>query len=421
MVLYSKNLIGMVKAKLQKTYILNAIFFVIIGMVIWWWIMLWRQDVILDKLIQKHESKFTKFSAIDQILEEEFYDNNLLKDSTNNMVEWALAWYVWSLDDPYTVYLKEEENTELTNELENDAWFAGIWAVIEKQENYALISEVLKDSPAARAGILPLDRIYMVEDKTLEDLSAQEIVQLIRWEKWTEVNLFIERFERNWTGETKFWIPIIRDEVNIPSVTSEIIEKNWKNLLHLEISIVSNHTASLMLSEIRDTVDKIWKIDGIILDLRWNSWGYMEEAVRILWHFFPKNTLLLKSKYKAYDNIDHLSEWRWELWDFPIVILVDQLTASAWEIIALTFQESGKTVIWMQTFWKWSIQAVQDFIDWSSLKYTIGKRYSPNDVNIDKEWITPDIEVEWDYEKYNEDWTDTQLEAAKEELLKLVK
>ena len=421
MVLYSKNLIGMVKAKLQKTYILNAIFFVIIGMVIWWWIMLWRQDVILDKLIQKHESKFTKFSAIDQILGEEFYDNNLLKDSTNNMVEWALAWYVWSLDDPYTVYLKEEENTELTNELENDAWFAGIWAVIEKQENYALISEVLKDSPAARAGILPLDRIYMVEDKTLEDLSAQEIVQLIRWEKWTEVNLFIERFERNWTGETKFWIPIIRDEVNIPSVTSEIIEKNWKNLLHLEISIVSNHTASLMLSEIRDTVDKIWKIDGIILDLRWNSWGYMEEAVRILWHFFPKNTLLLKSKYKAYDNIDHLSEWRWELWDFPIVILVDQLTASAWEIIALTFQESGKTVIWMQTFWKWSIQAVQDFIDWSSLKYTIGKRYSPNDVNIDKEWITPDIEVEWDYEKYNEDWTDTQLEAAKEELLKLVK
>lgn len=418
--LFKKPLI-MVKTRLLKTQIINAIFFIILGMVIWWWIILRKQNIILNKLIQKHESKYTKFSAIDQILEDEFYDSDLLNEDADNMIEWALAWYVGALNDPYTVYLKEEENTELINELKNDAWFAGIWAVIEKQENYALISEVLKDSPAARAGILPLDRIYMVEDKTLENLTAQEIVQLIRWEKWTEVNLFIERLERNWTGDTKFWIPIIRDEVNIPSVTSEVIENEWKILLYLEISIISNHTASLMLNEIRDVLDKTWKIDGIILDLRWNSWWYMEEAVRILWHFFPKGTLLLKSKYRAYDNLDHFSEWRWELWDFPIVILVDQLTASAWEIIALTFQESGKTIIWMKTFWKWSIQAVNDFVDWSSLKYTIGKWYSPNDVNIDKEWITPDIEVEWDYEKYKENWTDTQLEAAKEELLKQIK
>ena len=74
----------------------------------------------------------------------------------------------------------------------------------------------------------------------------------------------------------------------------------------------------------------------------------------------------------------------------------------------------------MQTFGKWSIQTVEDFKDGSSLKYTVWKWYSPNDVNIDKEWITPDIEVERDYEKYKEDWTDNQLEAAKEELLKLI-
>ena len=411
----------MIKTKLNKIHVFDTIFLIIIGMVIWWWIMVWKQNFILNKLIQRYELKYTKFSNIDQILEEEFYDSDLLKDSADDMVEWALIWYVWALHDPYTVYLKEDQNTELTNELENDAWFAGIWAVIEKQENYALISEILKDSPAARAWILPLDRIYMVEDKSLEDLTAQEIVQLIRWEKWTEVNLFIERPARNWTGDMKFWIPITRDDVSIPSVTSEVIEEDWKKLLHLEISIISNHTASLMLSEIRDAINETWKIDGIILDLRWNSWWYMEEAVRILGHFFPKGTLLLKSRYKAYDNMDHLSEWRWELWDYPIVILVDQLTASAWEIIALTFQENGKTIIWMQTFWKWSIQAVQDFIDWSSLKYTIGKRYSPNDINIDEEWITPNVEVEWDYDKYKEDWTDTQLEAAKEELLKEIK
>jgi len=333
----------MLNRKSYTTRIVNAVTLIVFGIVIWWWIMIWRQDVVLDKLIQEHESKYTKFSAIDQILENEFYDNNLLKSSANNMIEWALAGYVWAIDDPYTVYLKESENTELMNELKNDAWFAGIWAVIEKQQNYALISEVLKNSPAAKAWILPLDRIYMVEDKTLENLSAQEIVQLIRWEKWTEVNLFIERTERNWTWDMRFWIPITRDEVNIPSVTSQIIEKNWKTLLYLEISIISNHTASLMLNEIMGAKNQSWEIDWIILDLRWNSWWYMEEAVKILWHFFPKGTLLLRSKYKAYEDIDHLSEWRWELWNYPIVILVDQLTASAGEIIALTFKEKGKS------------------------------------------------------------------------------
>ena len=383
--------------------------------------MIWKQDIVLDKLIEKHESKYTKFSTIDEILEKEFYDDDLLKNSANDMVEWALVGYVWAIDDPHTVYLKEEDNTELMDELQNKAGFAGIWAVVEKQENYVVIAEVLKNSPAARAWLLPLDKIYMVEDKTLEDLTATEVVQLIRWEKWTEVNLFIEREWKNWEESTRFWAPIIRDDISIPSVTSEVIQKDGKNLLYLEVSIISNKTTALLLEEVRDALNESWKIDGIILDLRGNSWGYLEEAVKLLGHFFPKDTLLVKTKYKAFDDIDYVSKWRWELWNYPIVILVDQLTASAGEIIALKFQETWKTVIWMKTFWKWSIQAVENFKDGSSLKYTVWKWYSANDVSIDQEWITPDIEVERDYEKYKEDWTDNQLEAAKEELLKLIK
>ena len=406
--------------KSHKIYVIDALLLIVFGMVLWWWIMVWKQDNIVSNFLEKQDLKYAKFSAIDQLLEDEFYDEELLKNSANNMVEWALAGYVKAIDDPYTSYLKEEENTELTKELQDDAWFAWIWAVIEKQENYVVISEVLKKSPAAKAGLLPLDKIYMVEEQTLEDLTAQEVVKLIRWEKWTEVNLFIERDWKKWEENIRFWVPIIRDDVSVPSVSSEIIEENGKNLLYLEVSIISNKTTSLLLEEVRDAVETAGKIDGIILDLRWNSWWYLEEAVKLLWHFFPRDTLLVRSRYKAYEDVDHLSKWRWELWNYPIVILVDQLTASAGEIIAIAFQEAWKPVIWMQTFWKWSIQAVQDFKDWSSLKYTIGKRYSPNDVNVDKEWITPDIVVEWDYEKYKEDWTDNQLEAAKEELLKII-
>ena len=404
----------------HKIYILDAILFIVFWMIIWWGLIIRKQNTVLNKLIEKHEPKYAKFSAIDEILENEFYDEELLKDSANDMIEWALIGYVWGINDPHTIYLKEDQNTELANELKNNAWFAGIWAVIEKQWDYILISEVIKNSPAARAWILPLDRIYMVEDQSLESLTAQEVVQLIRWEKWTEVNLFIEREWKDWAENERFWIPITRDDVSIPSVTSKIIEENGKNILYLEVSIISDKTTSLILEEVRDALETTKKIDGIILDLRWNSWWYLEEAVKILWHFFPKDTLLAKSRYKAYENIDHVSKWIWELWDYPIVILVDQLTASAGEIIALKFQEAWKTIIWMQTFWKWSIQAVENFKDWSSLKYTVWKRYSPNDINIDGEWITPDVEVERDYEKYKEDWTDNQLETAKEELLKQI-
>lgn len=406
----------------HRIYILDAILFIVFWMLIWGGLMIWKQNVVLNKLIEKHESKYAKFSAIDEILEKEYYDDEILNDSKADMIEWALVGYVWAIDDPHTVYLKKEDNAELMNELENKAGFAGIWAVIEKQENYVVISEVLKNSPAARAGLLPLDKIYMVEDKTLEDLTATEVVQLIRWEKWTEVTLFIERDWKNDEEEDKrFLVTIERDDVSIPSVTSEIFKKDGKNLLYLEVSIISEKTTALLLEEVRDAVESTGKIDWIILDLRWNSWWYLEEAVKLLGHFFPKNEPLVKSKYKAFNDLDYNSEWRWELWNYPIVILVDQLTASAGEIIALKFQEEWKTVIWMQTFGKWSIQAVENFKDGSSLKYTVWKWYSPNDVNIDKEWITPDIEVERDYEKYKEDWTDNQFEAAKEELLKLIK
>jgi carboxyl-terminal processing protease len=260
----------------------------------------------------------------------------------------------------------------------------------------------------------------MVEDQTLEDLTASEVVQLIRGEKWTEVTLFIEREWKNKEEIKRFFVTIIRDDLDLPSVTSEVFEINGKNLLYIEISLISEKTTTLLLEEVYDAIQSVGKIDWIILDLRWNEWWYLEEAAKLLWHFFPKDTLLVKSKYKAYEDLDYISKWRWELWSYPIVILVDQLTASASEIIALKFQEEWKTIIWMQTFGKWSIQSVENFTDGSSLKYTVWKWYSPNDVNIDKEWITPDIEVERDYEKYKEDWSDNQLEAAKEQLLKLI-
>ena len=389
-------------------------------MVIWWWVMLRKQNSIISKYFQVHESKYSKFESIDYLLNEEFFDKDKLEKAWDDMINYALDWYVKWLNDPYTVYLKKEENNELSNELKDKTWFAWIWAVIEKQSDSIIISEIIKNSPAAKAWLLPLDEIYMVDDQNVTDLAVTEVVWLIRGEKWTEVNLFIKRLWKDWSEDMKFWIPIIRDDVKVPSVNSELFNEKWKNILYLEVSIISSRTTSLLLSEIRETLENIDKIDWLILDLRWNSWWYLEEAIKLLWHFFPEGTVLAQSRYRAYDDINHISQWRWELWNYPIVILVDQLTASAWEIIAVAFQENWFPVVWMQTFGKWSIQTVQDFIDWSSLKYTVWKWYSWKGNTIDTVWITPDIEIPWDYESYKSNWKDNQLEAAKTELLKLI-
>ena len=146
----------------HKIYIFDTLLFILFWMIIWGSLMVWKQNAVLNKLIEKHESKYTKFWTIDEVLENEYYDEELLKNSANDMIEWALVGYVKAIDDVYTVYLTQEENSELTNELDENAWFAGIWAVVEKQDTYVIISEVLKNSPAARAWLLPFDRIYMV-------------------------------------------------------------------------------------------------------------------------------------------------------------------------------------------------------------------------------------------------------------------
>lgn len=416
-----KNIDIKVDNNLKLNYFINSFLFFILWMVLWWILFIYNQKKIIVKMVQDTESVYSKFTAVDSLLKSEYLDDDILTGNFNKMIENALVWYVNGIWDPHTVYLKREDNTELNQELHNQAWFAWIWVVIQKNDEYALIDEILKWSSAAKAWLKPLDKIYLVDEHIVKDLTAEETVWLIRWDEWTNVNLFIIRDGWEWVGDIKFRVTLERHEVKIPSVSSNIITKNGKNLLNLEVSIISSKTSSLIVDEIFENTKKVDEIDGIILDLRWNNWWYLEEATKILWHFVPNGEITLKTKYRAFEDVIYKSEWKWELSQYPLVILVDQNTASAGEIIALTLQEKWYTVIWTNSFGKGSIQALENFKDWSSLKYTVWKRYSPSDVNIDWEWISPDIFVERDYEKFLNDGIDVQLEKAEDILLKILK
>jgi carboxyl-terminal processing protease len=152
--------------------------------------------------------------------------------------------------------------------------------------------------------------------------------------------------------------------------------------------------------------------------LRWNGWWFLPIAVEITSHFVPSGKLIVTAKYKTFWDENYYSKWYKDLQSLPTVVLVDGMTASAWEIIAMALQEQKWIqLIWTQTFGKWSIQTIKDFADWATLKYTIWKRYSPQWKNIDKSWVTPNVIIEFDIEKYKKDWLDNQLEEAKQLLI----
>ena len=382
-----------------------------IGILVWffWYQEFWpKQDI---KPIQTET--YQRFEDILYTLQTLYYEQE--KINTWKMIENALKAYVDALEDPYTSYLDSETNSGFQEDLKWEANFEWIWAVISKKDYYVLIEEIIKDSPAFKWWLLPLDRIVIIDENPTKELSINEAVKQIRWPKWSTVSLRIERINKDGTKEV-LEKDIIRDTISVPSVSSKII--TWtKNIWYLEISVIWTETENLLKKELLKLKNN--NIEAIILDLRWNWWWLLPIAVEIASHFVPINKLIVSSKYKQLWEEEYYSKW-YDVFQKPIVVLIDWYTASAWEIIALALQEQiNAKIIWTQSFGKGSIQTMEDFDDWASLKYTIWKRYSPSGKNIDEVGITPDILIEFDLDKYKEQKIDNQLEKAKEIVLKM--
>ena len=139
---------------------------------------------------------------ISQLLSGEYYDKEEFLSGQKNMIENATKAFVDGLGDPYTSYLDAEQFSGLQTELEGEGQIEGIWAVVGKKDYYIQVEEVVKDSPAFKAGVLPLDRIIMIGTGETKDLSTMEAVQKIRGPKGTKVQLFLERVEK--TGDKSY-------------------------------------------------------------------------------------------------------------------------------------------------------------------------------------------------------------------------
>lgn len=363
--------------------------------------------------------KYTPIEKIDQLLQREYFDKEVLQSGQQEMIKEAIKAYINGIWDPYTVYLDAETYSGLQQELEWEGHIEGIGAVVSKKDYYIQVEEVLKGSPAFEVGIKPLDRIILIWTGETKELTTNEAVSKIRGEKGTKINLFIER--PNNSGSNEYLEKeVVRDVINIPSVRGNILNYSGHKLWHLEVSIFWDQTNKLMNQAIKEFLDN--KVEGIILDLRGN-WGWLlESAVEIAGHFIPKWKDIVISKYRNYQDTTYKSEGFWELKNYPLVILINGLSASASEILTLALKEQiGSTIIWTKSFWKWSIQTLQELDNKDSLKYTVGKRFGPKGTSIDKKGITPDIEEELNITGYLNNKTDNQLKKAEEILIKKIR
>ena len=386
-------------------------------LLIWWVIIKYNPDNISNRfsnvVIKKdslwyYKNKYSRFEMVDAILHDDYYYPENIDSWV--MIQYALKAYIDSIDDPYTVYMDAEENSWFMSDLEWEDHFEWIGAVVSKKEYYVLIEEVIKNAPAYKAWIKPLDRIIKIDDEYVQDLSLDEAVSKMRWPAWSKVEITVERDNLDETEILK--IEVVRDTIDIPSVTSEIFEIWEKKVWYIEISTIWEETENIFKRDVIELIEN-W-IEWVILDLRWNGWWYLDIWVQIASHFIPKWQLVVSAKYRWYADTNYYSKWYWDLEWIKTVVLVDWLTASAWEIIALALQEQiWATLLWTTTFWKWTIQTIYPFDDWDSLKYTVWAWYPPSDRNINEIWVDPDIVIEFDADAYINDDIDNQLEEAK--------
>lgn len=332
------------------------------------------------------------------------FDGDLTETQVLNGIKEGLA---SASGDPYTVYLDADRAQQFSDDL--NGTFTGIGAEIGLENEILIIVSPLDGFPAEKAGLRPKDAIIKIDNEETFGLSIEEAVLKIRGEKDTDVTLTILR------GSEQLEITITREEIVVPSVESEILEDT--NIGYLRVSRFAEDTATLAAQAAREFTDA--GVDGVVLDLRNNSGGFLSAAVDVSSLWVENDPIVEQREDDGAVVTETLRAGRnAPLKDIPTTILINEGSASASEIVAGALQDYDKaTLVGQTSFGKGSVQSLEKLEDGAQLKVTIARWFTPKGQNIDKEGVVPDIEVELTEEDFEND-TDPQRERAIQELLK---
>lgn len=328
------------------------------------------------------------------------FDGNL---DTQKLIDGAKKGLVDAAGDPYTVYFTDDEAKQFMNDL--DGKFSGIGAELEKKGSNLVIRSTLDDSPARKAGLTENDIIAKVNGQDASKWSVDQAVSAIRGDKGTTVKLTIVR------GQEVKEFSIVRAEIVNPSVKSEITPDN---IGYMRISRFADDTSTLAKQAAANFKDK--GVKGVILDLRGDGGGYLNAAQDISSLWVPEGKYIVEERGK--ENNKLYATGNPLLQGIPTVVLIDGGSASASEITAGALHDLGAAkLVGEKSFGKGSVQNLLDIPNGGQLKVTIAKWFTPNGVNISKEGIKPDVEVQLTADDVNAGH-DTQKDKAIELLKK---
>ena len=341
-------------------------------------------------------------------------DNNFLKQDEideEELIDGAIQGYVAGLGDVYTEYIPADEMEEYTETIVGSFVGIGIYMIGDEETDSIIIYYPIPESPAERAGLKSGDKIISVDgvNYTYEDFDT--IADQIKGEAGTKVTLVIERDGEQLTFE------ITREQINTNPITTEMLDNG---IGYLNLPSFDSDTAEHFKEKVEELENQ--GMTSLIIDLRNNGGGIVDEATEIADFILEKGAVIMTTVDKDGNSEETISE-NAPIIDMPIVILTNENTASASEILVAALKEHNKaTIIGTTTYGKGVIQTLYTLSDGSGLKITTAEYYTPNNNAINEVGIEPNIEVELPdtvtniYSVERED--DTQLRQAIEELTK---
>ena len=318
----------------------------------------------------------------------------------NAVIEGAKKGLVASLGDVYTSYMDAEKASDFYDDLHGNVG-AGIGVEMGLRDGYVRVLRTLPDNPAGRAGILAGDIIYKVNGEEVWSEDVETISKKIRGEEGTDVTVVMVR-----NGKEKEF-KMTREKINN---VSAYVEYTGHTAI-VTVTRFDNDTGTMVQKFAQEFSKK--GVNKVILDLRGNGGGYVSAAQDMLSLWIDGEKILEQKSLHYGNNVTKALSGKAILKDMKTIVLVNGSTASASEIVAGALQDYGKaTILGEKTYGKGVVQNLFNLSNGTLLKVTTAEWYTPNDRSINKEGITPDVEVERSYEDINA-MRDPQLDKAK--------
>lgn len=314
----------------------------------------------------------------------------------------AVGGMVDSLGDEHTAFEDAKRAAYLQTQLSGS--FEGIGATVEMVSGRLTIIAPIKGTPADQAGLQAGDVILQVDDTPIVNMDVEQAISIIRGPKGSQVHLKVQR-----GSSPAFDVAVTRDTINVPEITAKMLEND--SIAYVQLSEFGEKAPDELHKALSDALAKNPK--ALIFDLRGNPGGYLTVAIQVASEFIKEGKVVLIEKFKSGDQKTYPTQAGGLATQIPMVLLVNEGSASASEILAASLRDYKRaTIIGQKTYGKGSVQTTHQLSDGSQLRVTIANFYSPLDITINHVAITPDVAIPdpTDYERAHS--IDPQLQKA---------